>query len=167
MTATGVPRQSCLNAAPHTWKGFTIRTTNPRLALCVFHHTAKFWSTSFVTGQQQTCFRLGGGIEFGEKREAIVREVQEELGLSMTNVRLLGTLESLFIYNGKPGHEIVQVYDAMFADPSVYAHAQINGHESDGAPFTARWHDSSSFSEQAPLVPKDLGDLLKSTGLLD
>ena len=140
------------------------------LALCVFHYHGKILVNEFRDPiSQQTCFRpLGGGIEFGEtSAEAIVREVQEELGLSMTDVRLLGTLESLFIYNGKPGHEIVQVYDAMFADSSVYAHAQIIGHESDGAPFTARWHDSSSFSEQAPLVPKGLGDLLKSAGLLD
>lgn len=139
------------------------------LALCVFHHHGKILVNEFRDPvSQQTCFRpLGGGIEFGEtSAEAIVREVQEELGLSMTDMRLLGTLESLFIYNGKPGHEIVQVYDATFADFGVYTHAQIIGHESDGAAFTARWHDSSSFSEQAPLVPKGLHDLLKSVGLL-
>ncbi|MFJ2487655.1 NUDIX hydrolase [Pseudomonas sp. NPDC087639] len=140
------------------------------LALCVFHHNGKILVNQFRDpASRQTCFRpIGGGIDFGEtSAEAIVREVQEELGLSMTNLRLLGTLENLFIYNGKPGHEIVQVYDAMFADASVYAHTQIEGHESDGAPFTVRWHDSSSFSEQAPLVPKGLGELLKSAGLLD
>ena len=111
-------------------------------------------------------FAAALGIE-SEESEMILREVQEELGQSITDLRLLGTLESLFIYNGKSGHEIVQVYDASFTDPSVYRHAQIKGHESDGAPFTVRWHDSSSFSEQAPLVPKGLGDLLKSAGLLD
>jgi 8-oxo-dGTP pyrophosphatase MutT (NUDIX family) len=139
------------------------------LALCVFHHNGKILVNQFRDPvSQQTCFRpIGGGIEFGEtSAAAIVREVQEELGLSMTDVRLLGTLESLFVYNGKPGHEIVQVYDATFADPSVYANSQIDGHESDGAPFTARWHASSSFSEQSPLVPKGLHDLLKSAGLL-
>jgi 8-oxo-dGTP pyrophosphatase MutT (NUDIX family) len=139
------------------------------LALCVFHHDGKILVNAFRDPvSQQTCFRpIGGGIEFGEtSAEAIVREVQEELALAMTDVRLLGTLESLFVYNGKPGHEIVQVYDARFVDPGVYAHAQIDGHESDGAPFTVRWHDSSSFSEQAPLVPKGLLDLLKNAGLL-
>lgn len=58
------------------------------------------------------------------------------------------------------------MYDATFVDPDVYDHVQIDGHESDGAPFTARWHDSLSFSEQAPLVPKGLHELLKSAGLL-
>ena len=139
------------------------------LALCVFHHNGKILVNQFRDPvSQQTCFRpIGGGIEFGEtSAAAIVREVQEELGLSMTDVRLLGTLESLFVYNGKPGHEIVQVYDATFVDRGVYAHPQIEGHESNGAPFTARWHASSSFSEQAPLVPKGLSDLLKNAGLL-
>jgi 8-oxo-dGTP pyrophosphatase MutT (NUDIX family) len=139
------------------------------LALCAFHHNGKILVNEFRDPvSQQTCFRpIGGGIEFGEtSAEAIVREVQEESGLSMTDVRLLGTLESLFVYNGKPGHEIVQVYDATFVDRGVYAHPQIEGRESNGAPFTARWHASSSFSEQAPLVPKGLSDLLKNAGLL-
>jgi len=139
------------------------------LALCVFHHNGKILFNEFRDPvSQQTCFRpVGGGIEFGEtSAETIVREVQEELGLSMTDMRLLGTLESLFVYNAKPGHEIVQVYDATFVDRSVYAHPQIEGHESNGAPFTARWHASSSFSELAPLVPKGLHALLKSAGLL-
>ena len=139
------------------------------LALCVFHHNGKILVNEFRDPvSQQTCYRpIGGGIEFGEtSAEAIVREVQEESGLSMTDVRLLGTLESFFVYNGKPGHEIVQVYDATFVDRGVYAHPQIEGHESNGAPFTARWHASSSFSEQAPLVPKGLSDLLKNAGLL-
>lgn len=144
-------------------------TAFARSHFAFFITTAKFWLTNFATrSASKPAFRpVGGGIEFGEtSAETIVREVQEELGLSMTDMRLLGTLESLFVYNGKPGHEIVQVYDATFVDLGVYDHAQIDGHESDGAPFTARWHDSSSFCEQAPLVPKGLHELLKSAGLL-
>lgn len=140
------------------------------LALCVFHHKGKILVNEFPDLiNQQTFFRpIGGGIEFGEtSAEAVVREVQEELGLAITDLQLLGTLESLFIYNGKPGHEIVQVYDARFVDASVYQRSQMLGHESNGAPFTVRWHDSSSFSEQSPLVPKGLQALLKNCGLLD
>ncbi|WP_178120902.1 NUDIX hydrolase [Pseudomonas atagonensis] len=139
------------------------------LALCIFHHNGKILVNRFVDPvSQQICFRpLGGGIEFGEtSAEAIEREVQEELGLSMTDKRLLGTLESLFIYNGKPGHEFVQVYDARFEDARVYEQEQIAGKESDGSPFSASWHDSSSFSEQSPLVPKGLFELLKDAGRL-
>ncbi|WP_409317962.1 NUDIX hydrolase [Pseudomonas sp. KCJK9016] len=139
------------------------------LALCVFQHHGKILVNRFHDPvADQTFYRpIGGGIEFGEtSREAIVREVQEELGLSMKDLRLLGTLESLFFYNGKPGHEIVQVYDARFEDGQVYEQSQIVGHESDGSPFTATWQGSLSFTEQSPLVPVGLQSLLKDAGIL-
>ncbi|WP_185073457.1 NUDIX hydrolase [Pseudomonas protegens] len=140
------------------------------LALCVFHHQGKILVNQFQDAdKQQMLFRpLGGGIDFGEhSAQAIVREVQEELGQSIINLRLIGTLESLFVYDGKPGHEIVQVYDARFEDSTLYQRAQLDAQESDGAPFVARWHGSASFTEHTPLVPQGLGELLKNAGLLD
>ncbi|QIH08843.1 MULTISPECIES: NUDIX hydrolase [unclassified Pseudomonas] len=140
------------------------------LALCVFHHQGKILVHQFDDPhQQQTVFRpVGGGIEFGERSDqAIRREVEEELGLSISQLRLLGTLENLFTYLGQPGHEIVQVYDARFNDASVYSRDQLHGEETDGMGFTVSWHDSSSFSPQAPLVPQGLEQLLKQAGLLD
>ncbi|MDI2144590.1 MULTISPECIES: NUDIX hydrolase [unclassified Pseudomonas] len=139
------------------------------IALCVFQHNGKILVNRFHDPvADQTFYRpIGGGIEFGEtSREAIVREVQEELGLSMKDLRLLGTLESLFVYNGKPGHEIVQVYNARFEDAQVYEQSQIVGHESDGSPFTASWQDASSFNDQSLLVPVGLQALLKDAGIL-
>ncbi|MGC5700770.1 NUDIX hydrolase [Pseudomonas sp. NFXW11] len=139
------------------------------LALCVFHHQGKILVNQFLDADtQQLLFRpLGGGIDFGEhSAQAIVREVQEELGQSINSLRLIGTLESLFTFAGKPGHELVQVYDARFDDESLYLRAQLDAAESDGAPFVARWHDSSSFTEQTPLVPAGLEGLLRQAGLL-
>jgi 8-oxo-dGTP pyrophosphatase MutT (NUDIX family) len=138
------------------------------LALCIFHHDGKILVNEFrdpVT--ERLCFRpIGGGIEFGEtSAQAIVREVQEELGLAMTAVHLLGTLESLFTYAGKPGHEIVQVYDAKFVDADVYDLPHLDAHESNGAPFIAKWLPVESFTEQAPLVPQGLVELLERVGL--
>ena len=64
---------------------------------------------------------LGGGIEFGERAEdAARREMQEELGAEMTDLRLLGTFENLFTFLGQPGHELVWLYEARFTDPSLY-----------------------------------------------
>lgn len=140
------------------------------LALCIFHHRGKILVNQFQdTEQQRTLYRpIGGGIEFGERSaDAIAREVQEELGLSIHGIRLLGTLESLFIYAGKPGHEIVQVYDAIFDDVLVYDRKDIEGQESDGAAFHAKWCDSTHFSPASPLVPEGLLDLLKSLSLLE
>ena len=140
------------------------------LALCIFHHHGKILVNQFHDAvENRTLFRpLGGGIEFGERSvDAIVREVQEELGLSISDVRLIGTLESLFTYAGKPGHEIVQVYDARFDDAQVYQKPWLQGHESDGAAFKALWCNSSSFTATSPLVPEGLYDLLKKASLLE
>ena len=68
------------------------------LALCVFHHHGKILVNVFndpATGQT-LCRPLGGGIEFGELgRDAIAREIDEELRQPISDVRLLGTLERI------------------------------------------------------------------------
>lgn len=139
------------------------------LALCIFHHEGKILVNEFVDPvKQQTLFRpLGGGVEFGERSaETVVREIREELDLPIRDVRLIGTLESIFTYLGKPGHEVVQVYDARFEDPALYQRPWLQGQESDGATFRARWCDSSQFNEASPLVPEGLQTLLTSLSLL-
>ena len=62
----------------------------------------------------QTFYRLiGGGIEFGEKgEETIKREFMEELGFEPLNICYMKTVENIFEFNGKKGHEIVLVYRA-------------------------------------------------------
>lgn len=140
------------------------------LALCVFHHQGKILVNQFYDAvSNQMIFRpIGGGIEFGEKsRDAIVREVQEELNVSISDVQLIGTLENIFTYMGEPGHEIVQVYDAKFDDADLYEKPWLDGCESDGATFRATWCSSSSFTGASALVPEGLYDLLKVASLLE
>ena len=62
----------------------------------------------------ETFYRLvGGGIEFGEKgEETIKREFMEELGFEPLNICYTKTVENIFEFNGKKGHEIVLVYSA-------------------------------------------------------
>lgn len=137
------------------------------LALCVFHHRGKILVNVFEDAvTQQRLYRpLGGGIEFGERGvQAIAREISEELGQHIHDIRLLGTLESIFTHDGKPGHEIVQVFDARFDDERLYQQSWLQGHESDGAPFQARWCDNADFN--GALVPEGLAELLKRLQLL-
>ncbi|KAA0946945.1 MULTISPECIES: NUDIX hydrolase [unclassified Pseudomonas] len=139
------------------------------LALCIFHRNGQILVHQFYdsTKHHHLYRPIGGGIEFGEtSAEAIVREVQEELEQPIHSLRLLGTLESIFIYAGNPGHEIVQVYDGQFEDQRLYELPHIDGEESNGAAFKVSWQDSSSFSADSPLVPEGLYDLLKGAGLL-
>ncbi|MCY1449047.1 hypothetical protein D3C76_1568620 [compost metagenome] len=81
-------------------------------------------------------------------------------------MHLLGTLESLFTYAGTPGHEIVLVYDARFDDARLYQQAWLDGQESDGSPFRARWCDSADLARIGPLVPQGLQALLCDLSLL-
>ena len=56
---------------------------------------------------------LGGHVEFGESSaEAVVREIDEEVGTALLEPELLGVLESRYVQEGEPGHEIVFVYAA-------------------------------------------------------
>jgi 8-oxo-dGTP pyrophosphatase MutT (NUDIX family) len=139
------------------------------LAICIFHHRGKILVNPFHDPvKQQSLFRpLGGGVEFGERSiDAIVREIREELDQPISNVRLLGTLESISTYLGKPGHEVIQVYDADFEDPALYAKPWLEGQESNGEPFRAVWRDRVRLDREGVLVPEGLYDLLQSLSLL-
>ena len=65
---------------------------------------------------------IGGGIEFGEgSKEALIREVREEVGAEIKNIKLLGVFENIFTYEGVTGHEIAMVYSAEFVDEKFYS----------------------------------------------
>jgi ADP-ribose pyrophosphatase YjhB (NUDIX family) len=113
--------------------------------------------------QDYFCRPLGGGIEFGERsRDALRREVKEEIGVEVENVRLLGVLENLFTYVGRRWHEIVFVYDAEFVDKSLYGREEIIYRELELAgDFVARWRSVEEIeADGVRLVPEGLTRLL-------
>jgi ADP-ribose pyrophosphatase YjhB (NUDIX family) len=64
---------------------------------------------------------LGGHVEFGEYAlDTLHRELQEEIGQGLMQVRLLGVLENIFPWGGGIEHEIVFLYSAAFSDPEAY-----------------------------------------------
>jgi len=113
---------------------------------------------------RETFYRpFGGKIEFGEQgAETIVRELREELGIALVNPRYLGTLESIFDFNGKPHHEIVLVYAVDLADRSLYRQEKIDNRSHDGIRFRGMWKPLSDFGAGSILYPKGLLELLRN-----
>jgi len=134
------------------------------LAICVFRKGDRLLvGEGYDPAKRETFYRpLGGTISFGEhSQQAIAREIREELNVEVTNVRFLGTLENIFTYDGRPGHEIVLVYEADFVDRSLYEKATIQGIEDGNIPFKAVWKPLEEFERGgSPLYPEGLLELL-------
>ena len=135
------------------------------LAICVFRHNDRILvAEGFDAVKQQTFYRpLGGGIEFGETSAGTVRrELKEELNVEVGELYYLGTLENIFVFNGKPGHEIVQIYDGVLIDSGLYEQAVIVGKEADmDESFKAVWKRLAEFeSGKSILYPLGLLEML-------
>ena len=105
---------------------------------------------------------LGGAVDRGERAEdAVVREIQDELGAEIQNVRLLGVLENIFSKNHADWHEIVFMFEAEFVDASLEAAERLVGMEADGDRIEAIWIDVSK-PPDLPLYPDGLLELLRA-----
>lgn len=135
------------------------------IAICLFLHDRRLLVTEGVdtTTGERFARPLGGGLEPGEHSSAaLAREIREELHQEIRDLHLLGVLENHFTYEGKPGHEIVFVYDGRFADTSLYQLDQLPFFEP-GWPSAPRWRHLDSFHGDCKLVPAGLLALLKHT----
>src|SRR3954447_2370205 len=81
---------------------------------------------------------IGGSLETGEThRQAVVREVREELGAAIRDLRYLDVVESLFTVHGHPGHEIVFLYTGRLDPQPPREGAALS--ESDGTVLPVVW----------------------------
>ncbi len=68
----------------------------------------------------------GGGIEFGEtSKEALKREIKEELDAEIKDIKLVEVMENIFTHEGNPGHEIAFLYRASFVNEDFYRQKEI------------------------------------------
>jgi len=132
------------------------------LAVCVIRDRDRIFISEISDRQnQQTFYRpLGGAIDFGElSEEAARRELEEEIGAEITDMKYLGIIENVYTYKGKPGHEIMIVYQGAFADDSLYERAWLP--RLDKRSVRAVWKPLVDFrSGQSLLYPEGLLQLL-------
>jgi 8-oxo-dGTP pyrophosphatase MutT (NUDIX family) len=142
-----------------------MKPTNIRvIAICLFAHNDRILVLqAFDTVKGTPYYRpLGGEVDPGETTlEALRREIHEELTQEITDARLLGVLENLFEWEGKPEHEIVFVYDARFVDNKVYSKKELVVQEQNEI-SKASWRSIDFFNDYHRLVPEKLTPLVKS-----
>ncbi|MDZ8079789.1 MAG: NUDIX hydrolase [Nostoc sp. SerVER01] len=117
-----------------------------------------FVSEGYDPVKQEIFYRaLGGGVDFGEtSRDALQREFQEEIQAELTNIHYLGSIENLFTFSGRQGHEIIQLYQCDFVDPKFYSLESLVFSESGKHKHRALWIEISRFqSGELKLVPED------------
>jgi 8-oxo-dGTP pyrophosphatase MutT (NUDIX family) len=134
------------------------------IAICVFRNGDRIFVPELSDPlKKQTFYRpLGGSIEFGERsHDTVARELREEIDVEVSNLRYIGTIENIFTYNGQEGHEIVQVYEGDFADRSIYEREYVEGREGDGTQFKVVWKSLDEFSDETPLYPDGLMEVLR------
>ncbi len=104
----------------------------------------------------------GGRVEFGERgAEAVVRELQEELGTGMVDVRFAGVHENLFTYQGKPGHEVILFYEGRLADPGLMDQEELRGAEGE-RPMRFVWRSfDQARAEGVPVFPLELEEAVR------
>lgn len=102
---------------------------------------------------------LGGTVEFGETVEvAVVREFQEELGITVKAVSPPTFMENIFVHEGSLGHEIVAIFDVSFPPDTFVAEERIQFTEHSGTICFAEWFslDSLDLPDGPQLYPSGL-----------
>lgn len=98
----------------------------------------------------KTTYLPGGHIEFGETgREALLREIREELGLEAECGEFLGVVENAFEQNGKPHAEINLVYELKIGED-----AEVSAQE-DWIEF--EWRDLGKLDDLMPAAFREIG----------
>ena len=134
-------------------------------ARCLFRHEGQILTISAQDPDKpEPHYSVpGGGVEFGETSEqALLREMQEELGAEIADLELRAVTEEIFQVLGQTHHGIVFLYEGRFVDPRFYARSVISYVEGSEPPAKATWIPVSVFlSGEKRLLPERLVEMLQ------
>ena len=104
---------------------------------------------------------LGGTIELGEYgAQTVIREFEEELGVTIETGTYLGCLENIFQIGNTIGHELVQLYSVSFSNKELYKQNRFTITERDNISY-AVWIPIEMFlHREKTLYPNGLTELL-------
>jgi ADP-ribose pyrophosphatase YjhB (NUDIX family) len=72
--------------------------------------------------EKETLFFPGGHLEFGEKiKEALAREIKEELNIKMTKASFIGVVDNVFKVGRDMHHEINLFFKVEVDEVSTYS----------------------------------------------
>jgi ADP-ribose pyrophosphatase YjhB (NUDIX family) len=102
---------------------------------------------------------LGGHVEFGEyAADTVRRELGEEIGQELADVRPAGVLENIFEWGDATHHEIIFVFLAGFADPNAY---EIREQLVRDAKEVTRVIWRTQYAGNPPFYPVGIGELAR------
>lgn len=109
---------------------------------------------------------LGGTVDFGETAEAaVIREFQEELGITVKTLGPPVFMENIYTHEGSLGHEILAIFDVTFPPDAFADETRIQFKEDNGSTCFAGWFalDTLDILGRPQLYPEGLrAHLLRS-----
>jgi 8-oxo-dGTP pyrophosphatase MutT (NUDIX family) len=134
-------------------------------ALCLFRHGNAFLVAEIQDPRTNRILHRppGGGIEEGETPEqAVRREVCEELGIALTAVLELGTVDHVWFWNGREVRERAWLFLASPSDDARLSRGECPELiEADGQRIRTVWRPIEEDIALPPLCPCGLAEFLK------
>lgn len=110
-------------------------------AFCLIEHENRWLLQEFFHPETHERYMrfLGGAVEKGEyAREAVIREIKEELRSEIEDVELLTVAEHIFPFQGDTRHQVIFVFRGRLMDESLFEKEDICIHEF-GKTWRAIW----------------------------
>lgn len=160
---------STANRTKDYYRGILGRKVRP-LSLAIIENSKGqyLFHKGFDKKKNETFYRpLGGGVEFSESGQvALQREIKEELDLDASVSELKASFENIFTFDGHPGHEIIMLFSATFADQSAYERDELDIVESGVVVSKAVWRSVDEVrSEGSKLYPAGIDKILLGLGV--